>query len=400
MDAFYASVEQRERPELRGKPVIVGAHSARGVVAAASYEAREFGVRSAMPGFRARELCPHGVFLPGRMKLYSEVSSQVHEIFRDFTPQIEPLALDEAFLDVSGSLHFFEGPEDLARQLKARVREQTRLNVSVGMASSKRVAKIACTLGKPDGLMVVQPGTERALLAPLPIRRLAGVGPVTAERLQAFGIETIGDLADADAQTLAILGPRGLQFQAWARGQDDAVVKSDRVPKSCGEENTFATDILDRERVSEALTSHAEAVAARLRAARLRGRTVTLKIKLGQRRAARSSRNEGEAAEPIYPLLSRSRTLEEPTDDGATIRDVALRLWDEAAVQTPVRLLGVSLSSLQRSSDPVQLDLFGTRQKSDRLGPALDQIRERFGDRAIRRAVVDPEKTTLSNRKK
>src|SRR5690606_10522230 len=204
MDAFYASVEQRERPELRGKPVIVGAHAARGVVAAASYEARQFGIRSAMPGFRARELCPDGVFLPGRMRLYAEVSAQVHAIFRDFTPQIEPLALDEAFLDISGSLHCYEGPEDLGRKVKARVEEHTQLDVSVGIASSKRVAKIACTLSKPDGLRVVEPGTERALLGPLHIRRLAGVGPVTAQKLEACGIRTIGDLAEADVQMLAV----------------------------------------------------------------------------------------------------------------------------------------------------------------------------------------------------
>lgn len=401
MDAFYASVEQRERPELRGKPVIVGAHSARGVVAAASYEAREYGVRSAMPGFRARELCPHGVFLPGRMDLYVAVSAQVHEIFTAFTPVIQPLALDEAFLDVSGSLHFYAGPEHLGRALKQRVKDETQLNVSVGLASSKLVAKIACTLGKPDGLRVVEPAQEEALLAPLPIRKLWGVGPVTADKLRGFGIETIGDLATYDPTRLtAVVGRRAEQLRAWARGQDHSEVETDRTPKSCGEENTFATDVLDRDEVSAALTAHAEIVAARLRAAGLRGRTVTLKIKLAQRLGGRSSRNAGELLEPIYPILTRSRTLNVATQDARAIRATALELWDEAGLEVAVRLLGVSLSNLEPASAPLQLDLFGQQQRADRLGPALDAIQRRFGRGAIARAIDTPEKTTLSSHRK
>jgi DNA polymerase-4 len=401
MDAFYASVEQREQPELRGKPVIVGAHSARGVVAAASYEARAFGVRSAMPGFRARALCPEGVFLPGRMSLYAEVSADVHEVFREFTPEIQPLSLDEAFLDVGGSMHFFDGPEDLGRELKAKVKARTGLNVSVGVASSKLVAKIACTLSKPNGLLVVRHGTERELLAPLPVRALWGVGPVLGAKLQTWGIRTIGELAAYEPRALVSLaGERAFTLGAWARGEDTNAVESSRVPKSCGEENTFATDVVAREEVSAALTAHSEAVAGRLRNAQLCGRTVTLKVKLGRRQGRREARLEASPSEPVYPLLSRSHSLDVPTNDGRLIREIALQLWDQLAVAVPVRLLGVSLSNLQSAAAAVQLDLFGERQRADRLGPTLDEIQQRFGKGAIRRAVDAPEKTTLSLHRK
>lgn len=401
MDAFYASVEQRDDPELRGKPVIVGAGSARGVVAAASYEARKYGVRSAMPGFQARRLCPHAVFLPARMKHYAAISEQVRAIFYEFTPVYEPLALDEAFLDVSGCLHAFDGPEHLGRMLKQRVKERTELTVSVGLGPNKLVAKLACTLAKPDGLMVVQPQAVRALLDPLPIRRLWGVGPVMADKLRTLGIEHIGDLANYDGLQLSLaLGARAAEMQARARGEDDSEVVSERLAKSCGEENTFEEDVLERSTVSAALTAHAEAVAARLRAAASRGRTVTLKIKLGTPRGDRRSRIDASASEPKYPLLSRSRTLDEATDDAALIRDVALQLWDEARIAEPVRLLGVSLSNLESSELVRQLSLFGERERADRLGPTLDKINARFGEGSIQRAVRAPEKITPSKNKR
>src|SRR5690349_5729745 len=203
MDAFYASIEQREHPELRGKPVIVGGAQARGVVSAASYEARKFGVRSAMPGFEAKRLCPDGVFLAPNMELYVSVSADVHRVFEEFTPEIEPLALDEAFLDVTGSLGLFGSPTELGRRLKARVRETTALVVSVGIAANKLVAKIACRLGKPDGLRVVEPGAEAEALAPLPIRYLWGIGPVLGDKLGALGIQSVGQLACAEPERVA-----------------------------------------------------------------------------------------------------------------------------------------------------------------------------------------------------
>jgi DNA polymerase-4 len=327
MDAFYASIEQRDHPELRGKPVIVGATSGRGVVAAASYEARRFGVRSAMPGFRARELCPDGVFLPSNMSLYARVSAEVHEVFLRFTPLIEPIALDEAFLDVTGSLGLFGEPEALARALKRAVREQTELDVSVGVGPSKLVAKIACTLGKPDGLRVVRLAEVRALVDPLPIRRLWGVGPVLGARLDALGIRTFSDLASYDPGTLRDeLGDRAGELQALARGEDQRPVEADRAPKSYGEENTFERDVSSREQVTAALTAHSEAVARRIRHDGYVARTVTIKAKLGRARGRREARGTSGGTEPSYPLVTRERTLERPTDDGAVIQRTAVAL--------------------------------------------------------------------------
>ena len=398
MDAFYASIEQRDRPELRGKPVIVGASSARGVVAAASYEARRYGVRSAMPGFRARELCPDGVFLPSNMGHYAAVSAQVYEIFSRFTPVIEPLALDEAFLDISGSLGLFGTPEKLARELKDAVRRDTELHISVGVAPNKLVAKIACTLGKPDGLKVIEPSGVRALLDPLPIRRLWGVGPVLGKRLEELGVRTFLDLARHDATALAdALGDRARELQALARGEDARPVEADRVPKSYGEENTFEEDVLDGERVRAALTSHAEAVARRIRHDGYAARTITLKAKLGRARGRREARGPDGGSEPSYPLLTRSKTLEHATDDAGVVRQVAIALWEALALDEPVRLLGVSLSNLERK-DTSQLELF--QPKRSALGKTLDAITQRFGVDAISRAVERPQKITHGRTRK
>ena len=402
MDAFYASIEQRDRPELRGRPVIVGASSARGVVAAASYEARKYGVRSAMPGFRARALCPEGVFISPNMARYAEVSEQVHSVFAEFTPEIEPIALDEAFLDITGSERLFGGPLQLATQLKRRVRERTGLSVTVGVAPNKLVAKIACTLAKPDGLRVVAENEMRALLAPLPLRRLWGVGPVLAQKLERLGLKTLGDLVAYDARQLAReLGERAALLQALAAGHDFRPVVSERMAKSIGEESTFEMNVSERERVSAALTAHADEVARRLRRSGYVGHTITLKIKLGQSRTRRAARIPGEDGdEPVYPLLTRAKTLRLATDDGRVIRDVVLELWDAAKITEPVRLLGVSVSQLSAAQQE-QLDLFAESARPQRqLGVALDAIRERFGRDAIGPAVGRFEKVTPSMRKK
>ena len=402
MDAFYASIEQRDHPELRGRPVIVGASSPRGVVAAASYEARKYGVRSAMPGFRARALCPEGVFVAPNMARYAEVSEQVHAVFGEFTPEIEPLALDEAFLDITGSERLFGGPLELATQLKRRVREQTDLTVTVAVAPNKLVAKIACTLAKPNGLRVVSATEVRALLDPLPVRRLWGVGPVLAQKLERLGLKTLGELVSYDPRQLAReLGDRAAELQARAAGVDTRPVVSTRAAKSIGEENTFEANISEREQVSAALTAHADEVARRLRRSGYVGQTITLKIKLGQSRARRAARVPGEdGEEPVYPLLTRAKTLRLPTDDGRLIRDVVLELWDAANVGEPVRLLGVSVSQLSASQQS-QLELFTESARPKRqLGVALDAIRERFGRDAIGPAVGRFEKVTPSMRKK
>jgi len=399
MDAFYASIEQREHPELRGRPVIVGGAQARGVVCAASYEARKFGVRSAMPGFEAKRLCPDGVFLAPNMALYGAVSADVHRVFEQFTPEIEPLALDEAFLDVTGSLGLFGDASSLGRELKERVRKATELVVSVGVASNKLVAKIACRLGKPDGLMVVPPGQEQATLAPLPIRYLWGVGPVLGDKLTALGIHTIGDLGLADPERVArAAGDRALHFVELARGVDARGVVPERAPKSIGEESTFDRNVSDRDTVAQAIVAHAEEVARRLRGAGYLAGTVTLKMKLGKARPPREGTGRAsEAREPDYPLLTRQRRVAAPTSDGQLIARAALELWDEAKLSEAVRLIGVSASALVPRSQE-QLELFAPRRPQ--VGPTLDAIRERFGAQVIGRAVSVPDKVTPSLRRK
>lgn len=399
MDAFYASIEQRERPELRGKPVIVGGAQARGVVSAASYEARKFGVRSAMPGFEAKRLCPDGVFLPPNMELYVSVSADVHRVFEQFTPEIEPLALDEAFLDVTGSLGLFGAPAELGRELKSRVLKTTGLVVSVGIASNKLVAKVACRLGKPDGLRVIEPGQERATFEPLPIRYLWGVGPVLGDKLTAIGVHTIGDLARAEPERVArAAGDRAAYFIALARGLDERPVVAERAPKSIGEESTFERNVSDRDTVTQAIVAHSEEVARRLRGAGYLGATVTLKMKLGQARPPREgSGRTSDSREPDYPLLTRQRTLRAATSDGQVIARTAIELWDETQLGQAVRLIGVSVSGLQPRGQE-QLDLFAPRRPQ--VGPTLDAIRERFGAQVIGRAVSAPDKVSPSLRRK
>jgi DNA polymerase IV len=248
LDAFYASVEQLDHPELRGLPVVVGGLGGRGVVTTASYEARPFGVHSAMPMAEARRLCPHAVFLPGRMERYAQASRQVFAVFREFTPEVEALSLDEAFLDVTHGLRLFGGAAEIARRLRRRVREATGLAVSVGIAATKMVAKIASSRAKPDGVLEVVAGTEAAFLAPLPVRELWGVGPVAAATLDRAGIRTIGDLAALDDERGRALGGGFLGLRALARGEDPRVVEPDRERKSYGEENTFSADHADGER--------------------------------------------------------------------------------------------------------------------------------------------------------
>jgi DNA polymerase-4 len=401
MDAFFASIEERDRPELRGRAVIVGAVSPRGVVAAASYEARKFGVRSAMPGFRARELCPHGIYLPSDIQKYARVSAQVHAVFEEFTPQIEPLALDEAFLDVTGSIGLHGGALELARRLKARVREETELIVSCGIGANKLIAKIACSLGKPDGLYAVSAADSGSFLAPLPLRRLFGVGPVGEHALQSAGYVTLGDIARADRRALqAVVGDRAETLIRLARGEDDRPVEAGREAKSYGEENTFEEDQRGGPIVTQALTAHAHAVARRLRSDRVAGRTITLKIRLAQRDGHARDRNTNALESPRYPLRTRSRSLPDPTDDAALIRKIALELWEDAQFGW-VRLVGISVTQLSEVNAS-QLDLFAADGggRSAKLGPALDAIRARFGEEAIHVATRQPDKLTPSSRKK
>jgi DNA polymerase-4 len=332
MDAFYASVEQLDRPELRGKPVVVGGPpESRGVVAAASYEARAFGIRSAMPMSRAVRLCPDLVRVPPRFGRYGEVSGQVMAIFRALTPLVEPLSLDEAFLDVSGWVEDGADAETIARDLKREVREKTGLTLSVGVATSKSVAKIASDMRKPDGLLVVAAGTEAAFLAPLPIRALWGIGPKTEQGLRTAGIRTIGDLAACgDARAQRLLGSSGVFLRDLARGIDPREVIIEHERKSIGAETTFARDLPDGPELRGALRDIAGEVARRMRSSGARASTVALKLRY---------RN--------FKTITRQQTLAAPTGDVEVIEATTGALLD-AVVQPgdEFRLLGIQCTKL------------------------------------------------------
>jgi DNA polymerase IV len=406
MDAFYASVETLDNPALRGKPVIVGGRDRRGVVCAASYEARRYGVHSAQPAAAAKRLCPHGVFLPVRMARYKEVSEAVFAIFRRFTPLVERLSIDEAFLDVTGSIRLFGPSKTIARAIKEAVRHETGLTVSAGVASSKLVAKIASDMSKPDGLTAVPPGTERAFLAPLPVEKLWGVGHVTRETLEGLGVRTIGDLGRVPAARLERrFGAAGLLLHRLALGVDDRDVEPEGEAKSIGHEDTYPEDVLDPIALRRELLRLSERVAARLRRHEVRGRTVTLRVKYHD-----------------FVQVTRAATLAEATDDGREICRCARALLGKTeAGEKPVRLLGISLSNLEGRPGGAmgQLPLFGgtggsggrpvsavprsrttgarghSAQRGDdgrppvdptrreRLNRALDAIRKKFGERGI-----------------
>jgi DNA polymerase-4 len=380
MDAFYASVEQRDHPELQGRPVVVGGSSARGVVAAASYEARRYGVRSAMPSFEARRLCPELVFLRGDMALYARESRRLFAIFDEFSPRVEGLSLDEAFLDLTGTERLLGPPAEVGARLRERVKQETGLAVSVGIAPVKMVAKIASDFAKPDGLLEVRVGEVRDFLDPLSIRRIWGVGPVTGERLQAAGYTRIGDLASAEPEQLrTLLGDWGLELARLSRGEDLREVAAYREPHSYSEENTFEEDVSETPVLEATILTHAESVARRLRRNGVQARTVVLKWRPARRRAP---------GPRGYPARSRRVTLLEATDDGEVIAREAIRMLREPAFSEPVRLLGVGVAGVgSQGSD--QLPLFGEapeRRRRRELNRALDEIADRFGSRAVVRA--------------
>jgi DNA polymerase-4 len=387
MDAFYASVEQRDAPELVGRPVIVGGTSNRGVVSAASYEARAFGVRSAMPTAQARKLCPEGVFLPGDMRKYARESERIFAVFERFTPLVEGVSLDEAFLDVTGTEAIHGPAVALGARLRQEVRRETGLAVSVGIGPVKLVAKLASDLAKPDGLLVVESERVREFLDPLPVGRIWGVGPVARAQLEARGIATIGELARApDALLRQALGRFGPEVARLARGEDAREVTPSREPKSYGEENTFAEDVRDRARLERAIRAHAEAVARRLRHDGLVARGVQLKLKI---------------ARPLgggrYPLRTRATSFAAPTADGKALADAACALLVNALAGEPIRLIGVAATRLAPARDD-QLELFrgGDPARRQRLNQALDAIRERFGATALVRGAPAEERAGLS----
>ncbi len=373
LDAFYASVEVLENPALLGLPVLVGGTGPRGVVAAASYEARRFGVHSAMPMGRARRLCPQAIVLPPRFELYGAKSRAVQEIFRAFTPIVEPIALDEAFLDVTGALGLFGTGAEIGAAIRTRVRAETGLTASVGVAPNKLLAKLASDDAKPDGILIVEPGTELAFLHRHPVRRLWGVGPATLARLERFGVETIGDLAALPVTTLVdTLGQaHGAQLHALAQGRDDRPVEADRETKSIGQEETFPRDVADGEMLRREVLRMAERVGSRLRDHRLAGRTVTIKVRF-----------------PDFRTITRSTTVPEPVSASAEIARQALALLEKVDVTGGIRLLGVTMSNLT-SPAAQQGSLFGEPATPETgVQSTIDAVRARFGPRALGTAAA------------
>jgi DNA polymerase-4 len=369
MDAFYASIEQRDHPEWRGRPVIVGGAGRRQVVCAASYEARRYGVHSAMPGTEAKRRCPQGIFVAPRMGHYAAVSDQVHAVFARFTDEVEPLSLDEAFLDVTGSRALFGDGPTIAVAIRREVRAATALTISVGVATSKYVAKVASDLEKPDGLVVVPPGAERAFLAPLPIARLWGVGEKTAPRLLRAGLRTIGDVQQkARDELVAAFGEHlGEHLFVLANGLDLRAVEPDRKAQSIGHQLTFAQDLVTGDQVRGVLLQLCEMVGRRLRRAAVRGTVVRLELR-----------------HPDFTTLLRQRKVAATADDLELYRTAGALLagcWPE---RPGVRLLGVTAAGLVAAGAPRQAGLFdaGSRQR-ERLLAAMDAIRDRHGEGAV-----------------
>ena len=398
LDAFYASVEILADPSLAGKPVVVGGTGARGVVAAASYEARAYGVRSAMPTARARRLCPTAVFLPGRYDVYADYSRRLHEILTSFTPLVEGIALDEAFLDVTGARRLWGSGREIGVAIRERVRADMGLDASVGVATCKLVAKLGSEAAKPRatlkgpvpglGVKVVEPGEELAFLHAHPVGALWGVGPATRRRLDRFGVATVGDLAALPVETLVgALGPAlGRSLHDLAHNRDARAVVPDRTPKSIGHEETYARDHHDHEPLRREVVRLADAVVARLRASALAGRTVTIKVRFRD-----------------FRTITRSHTEPEPVDTAPALAAVALALLDGVDVSPGVRLLGVSASNLvpaagrQLSLEELTAGAAGPSSpagevrrsrvpaagKEEAVAQAVDAARQRFGEGVV-----------------
>lgn len=372
MDAFFASVEQLDDPSLRGKPVLVGGAGPRGVVAAASYEARVYGCRSAMPMAVARRLCPQAVIVKGHFDRYREESRKVFDILETFTPMVEPVSIDEAFLDVTASQNLFGEPEAMARQIKDRIRQVTGLSGSVGVAPNKFLSKLASDLEKPDGLTVIRPDDVDRVLPPLPVEKIWGIGPKSVARLEGIGVRTIGDLRRLDPDVLERrLGTDAEHYRRLAFGVDDREVHNDGDAKSIGHEQTFGENLTDPEDVRAVMLEQSEHVSARLRRHKLFARGVTVKIRYGD-----------------FQTVTRAKTLDAPTDTTQPIWHAARELFDTWAQDfKPVRLIGVTATKLTRGEP--QLELFEDEgaKKQRRVEDAVDRITARFGKTAIGRGA-------------
>ncbi len=376
LDAFFAAVEQRDNPELVGKPIIVGGQAEkRGVVSTCSYEARKFGVRSAMPMSQAMRLCPEAVFLPVAMSRYQEASRQVFQIFSTYTPVIEPLSIDEAFLDLTGCTGIFGSMETIAKQIKTRVKSEVGLNISVGISYNKFLAKLATELGKPDGLKIITHSDTMAVLTPLPVSYLWGVGEKSQEQLKRIGINTIGQLAEMSPEVLErTMGPHARIYWELAHGIDKRMVELDRKRKSIGREITFQSDIDDTVELENVLLDLAGQVSRRLRRQLIGARTITLKLRYKN-----------------FKTLTRRVTLPGASNSEDAIYHAVKNLFYKVIHNgDSIRLLGLYASSLEAVPEVIQGDLFASVQekRNESLDLALDQIRDRFGEKIITKASL------------
>lgn len=375
MDAFYASVEQRDHPEWKGKPVIVGGESRRGVVATASYEARKYGVHSAMPAVKAKELCPDGIFVPPRFEVYKAVSDEIHTIMLNYADAYEPISLDEAFLDISGMGEKYPTLGAIGRAIKKEILDKTHLVASVGIAPNKFLAKMASDMDKPDGLFIIPYGKEKAILRPLPVRRLWGVGKVTEKKLVNAGFKIIGDIQDAPPGKLsALLGNQGPLLQTLSYGIDNRPVEADRAIKSIGSESTCEEDLKDRASIERQIAIHSDIVAQRLRKHHLAGRTISLKIRFSS-----------------FRTITRAVSLEEGTSLQEEIYEKSMELLSKIPLLEGVRLIGVTASRL---GPPLSMgSLFSKeKEKRNRAAKAMDEIQAKFGKKALQKGFWLEEK--------
>lgn len=374
MDAFYASVEILDNPDLKGLPVIVGGRSARGVVSTCSYEARKFGVHSAMPLFEARRLCPHGVYLPVRPHRYAEMSGKIMAIFRETSPLVEQLSIDEAFLDLTG-MERLGGAETIAHQVQDRIQEELKLSASVGLAPNKFLAKLASDIDKPHGFVKITPGEAEAMLAPMPVTKIFGIGRSAEDKLKQFGIEKIGQLASADVTILRkVFGINAEQVKILARGLDDRPVVNEEEAKSIGKENTFDYDLTDFESCRDEVLDLSGQVGWRLRRENLAGHTVTLKVKFAD-----------------FHTITRSSTGDRLIAWDEEIFSLAEQMLRKINVKPGVRLLGVSVSNLFRPEDEPVLG-FVEDERMQRRNRAIDSLKSKFGENIIKRGIVGKNK--------
>jgi DNA polymerase-4 len=373
MDAFYAAIEQLDNPSLRGKPILVGSDDLRGVVATASYEARPFGCHSAQPMAVAKRLCPQAIVVPCRFARYHEISEKLFTIFDEFSPVVQPLSIDEAFLDITGTERVHGSAVDVAKMLKQRVRDELKLTASVGVAANKFLAKLASDLEKPDGLTVIGKNDIDRILPPLPVTKIWGIGPKTAKRLAGMGIHTIGDVCNAPDVTLALLlGDDAERCRRLSHGLDERPVETDSEAKQISQEQTFGINVTDPELVRAELLEQVQQVARRLRKHHLRAGSVTLKIRYGE-----------------FKTITRSRALDEPTDRTDTLWNVTREIFNEWSQKhfEPVRLIGMAARSLQGQGGQMNLFADPSGEKSHRVDRAVDAIVERFGKDAMRRGL-------------